>query len=377
MLTMREQSNIRFTSQGDETMPVEFALWRLDGSPTKLEASKLPTELQLENLLAGDISVLGLDVMVVGRQVVTAYGKKVDLLAIDRDGSLHVIELKRDKTPREVVAQALDYGSWVKSLTYDQIAATCSQYAGGAQLEAHFFERFGTQVPEALNQEHHLVIVAAELDASTERIVTYLSADYGVPINVLFFRYFVDDGRSYLARTWLIEPSVAEIQTKSGGKAGKEPWNGSDFYVSFGDGPRRNWEDAREYGFISGGGGKWYSQTLALLQPGHRVFVSIPSKGYVGVGEVLAPWVPVTDFTVEANGVETPILDAPLRAPLMGDHAADPELSEHLVRVKWLKALPEAKAVWEPGMFANQHTACALRSSFTRERVLARFGLDT
>ena len=31
---------------------------------------------------------------------------------------------------------------------------------------------------------------------------------------------------------------------------------------------------------------------------------------------------------------------------------------------------------WEKGMFANQNTACALRSSFTRDRVMARLGLD-
>jgi hypothetical protein len=29
------------------------------------------------------------------------------------EGRIHVIELKRDRTPREVVAQILDYGSWV------------------------------------------------------------------------------------------------------------------------------------------------------------------------------------------------------------------------------------------------------------------------
>jgi RecB family endonuclease NucS len=95
-------------------VPVEFAIWRMDGIPAKLEPSQLPNESQLEDLLAKDISILGLDLLVVGRQVVTAYGKKIDLLAIDQDGALYVIELKRDKTPREVVAQALDYGSWVR-----------------------------------------------------------------------------------------------------------------------------------------------------------------------------------------------------------------------------------------------------------------------
>ena len=357
-------------------MPIEFGLWRMDGGPKKVEASKLPNEAQLESLLASDISILGLDVMVIGRQVVTSFGKRIDLLAMDRDGALYVIELKRDKTPREVVAQSLDYGSWAKSLTYEQIVATHAQFAG-KPLEVAFVERFETPIPDVLNQEHHLVIVASELDASTERIVTYLSADYGVPLNVLFFRHFADDGRTYLARTWLIAPSEAEAHTQvvaGGGK--KEPWNGTDFYVSFGEDARRSWEDARQYGFVSGGGGRWFSRTLELLQPGARVFACIPHKGYVGVGEVVAPSVPVRDFTVERDGKEVSLLALPLKAPSMADGADDPDKSEYVVGVRWTNTVSADKAIWEKGMFANQNTACALRSSLTRERVLARLGLD-
>lgn len=54
--------------------------------------------------------------MVVGRQVTTAFGKLIDLLAVDAEGNLTVVELKRDRTPREVVAQVLDYASWVEVL---------------------------------------------------------------------------------------------------------------------------------------------------------------------------------------------------------------------------------------------------------------------
>jgi RecB family endonuclease NucS len=43
--------------------------------------------------------------MVIGRQVPTSYGKRIDLLAIDAGGDLHAIELKRDRTPREVSIQ--------------------------------------------------------------------------------------------------------------------------------------------------------------------------------------------------------------------------------------------------------------------------------
>ena len=40
----------------------------------------------------------------------------IDLLGLDADGRTHVLKIKRDRTPQDVVAQALDYGSWVKGL---------------------------------------------------------------------------------------------------------------------------------------------------------------------------------------------------------------------------------------------------------------------
>jgi hypothetical protein len=307
--------------------------------------------------------------------VMTAYGKRIDLLGIDAEGDLHLIELKRDRTPREVVAQALDYGSWIKSLDFDRIATIAAEYSGGKRLEELFVDRFGSSMPDAINQDHHLVVVASELDASTERIVGYLS-DLGVPVNVVLFRHFVDDGRSYLVRSWLIPPNEAEVKVNTGAKRGKEPWNGNDYYVAFGG--RREWEDALEFGFVSGGGAPWYWRTLEQLVPGNRVFVCIPGgTGYVGVGEVTEAAVPINDFRVDVGGAEVPLLSAPgLSASSMGEFADDPDRAERVVAVKWLATVPREKAIWEKGMFANQNTACALRSAFTRERVLAALGLD-
>jgi RecB family endonuclease NucS len=55
--------------------------------------------------------------MIIGHQENTLDKGRIDLLAIAPDASLILIELKRDRTPREVVAQALDYASWVDDLT--------------------------------------------------------------------------------------------------------------------------------------------------------------------------------------------------------------------------------------------------------------------
>src|SRR5437762_2911787 len=66
--------------------------------------------------------------MIIGRQVPTPWGKFIDLLCIDGEGKIVVLELKRDKTPREVVAQALDYGSYVKTIQADELRRIFANY---------------------------------------------------------------------------------------------------------------------------------------------------------------------------------------------------------------------------------------------------------
>ncbi|MHB8967101.1 MAG: endonuclease NucS domain-containing protein [Thermoleophilia bacterium] len=358
-------------------MPIEVGIWRMGDKLEKVTFSAIESELKLEDQLAKDISILSADLMLVGRQVMTAFGKFIDLLAMDVDGNLSVIELKKDRTPRDVVAQVLDYASWVQTLSYDDIADIYAEKNGGKELEEGFAEVFGTNPPEKLNQSHQLIVIASELDANTERIINYLSDNYGVPINAVFFRHFQDGSNSYLTRTWLIDPNEVEVKaSKSVAQRGGEVWNGKDFYVSFGDGEHRNWEDGRRYGFVSAGQGKWYSRTMEQLLPGARIFAMIPSIGYVGVGFVTETVVPVNEFKVEIDGKVIPILSAPINAPNMSENSDNPELSEYVVRVEWQETVGKDEAYWEKGLFANQNSVCRLKNRFTLENLKKFFKLE-
>jgi hypothetical protein len=357
-------------------MPIEIALWRLEGSKgIPVASSSLDTEKRLEEVLENDISILGLDrLLLIGRQVPTRFGKFIDLLALGPSGDMYVIELKRDRTPRDVVAQALDYGSWIRQLGYEDIADIFSSYTHGADFDGAQRAAFG-ELPDELNGDHNLIIVASELDLSTERILDYLG-EFEVPINVVFFRYFRDEGDEYLGRSWLIDPAQAETRASPQRNRKKRPWNGIDFYISFGEGQTRNWDDARKYGFVCGGGGKWFSQSLSALKPRNRVFVHIPKKGYVGVGRVTEAVQPVSSFDVLTPSGRLPVLDMKdLKAPDMGHDLSDLDKCEHLVRVEWLQTHDREGAYWEAGFFANQNTAAKFRDMPTLRRLYEHFGI--
>lgn len=340
-------------------MPIQHAIWRVGDNPQPLSASQLASEQKLEEMIVRDPRILSSEWMLIGRQEITSHGGRIDLLAIAPDASLVLIELKRDRTPREIVAQALDYASWVEQLTPDKIAQIYQRFSSGRNLDEAFRQHFGTELDEdTLNQSHQITIVAAELDGPTERIIRYLNAR-DIAINAVFFQVFQHGDEQLLSRAWLIDPgeTQANVATSTKGKGEKEPWNG-EYYVSFGDMNWRSWEDARQYGFISAGGGSWYSQTLKLLSPGDRVWVKIPKTGYVGVGRVTEAVRPIKEFTVQTPAGERPALEVLKHAEQYKPNADDPEKAEYFVRVQWLDTVPTSNAMNEVGLFGNQNTVC-------------------
>ena len=197
-------------------MPDQIRLWEISKDQlNEITQSKLDLESRLETWLDNDISILADDLLAIGRQVITDYGGKLDLLCIDRNGDLVIVELKKDKTAREVIAQALDYASWVKDLSNERVREIANAYLltkNGSNLENAFCEKFSSEFPDILNAQHNIIIVAAQIDSSSERIIKYLSETYGVRINVATFQYFCDSsGRELLARKLLMEAEIKPV----------------------------------------------------------------------------------------------------------------------------------------------------------------------
>lgn len=203
-------------------MPQDVRLWLVDEDSglSELPQGKIDREERIEDWIEKDISIISDDLLVIGRQVDTGFGI-IDLLCLSRDGDLVIIELKRDKTPRDVVAQVLDYASWVKDLDDDKVKeiANLRLASESSSLDNAFMDKFGEKLPDALNQNHNMYIVSSELDTSTERIVNYLNEIHGVGINVATFQYFEQNEKAYLARVFLIPPEKAERQTKVRGRS--------------------------------------------------------------------------------------------------------------------------------------------------------------
>ncbi|MBN4083166.1 hypothetical protein JYU08_00615 [bacterium AH-315-B06] len=222
---------------------------------------------------------------------------------------------------------------------------------------------------ETINQSHEIIIVAAELDSSSERIVAYLN-EYDIPINVITFQFFKSGDQLLLSRAWLIDPIETQVKASSRSERATEEWN-SEFYVSYGvfSDRVRSWDDAIEFGFVSAGGRKWYSRTLGLLSEGDRIWIKAPQHGFVGVGEVLGPFVKASEFTVEKGGIQVPVMEAAKRGSYHSEFINDDEKCEHFVPVKWHHTVSLDNAISEVGLFGNRNTVCKPKTPKWRHTV--------
>lgn len=342
-------------------------LYRLSGNSLEpISRGKLANENLIEGWIERQPDLLGLDLLVIGRQVVTEFGGRIDLLGIDADGNLVIVELKRDRTPREIIAQVLDYASWVSTLTTRQVHDLAAGYLKG-QLDTAFRERFGSALPQTLNETHTMVIVASAFDASSQRIVRYLSEIHDIAINTAFFSVFEDEGRTLLATDWLLDQ--AEVTERSEARV-QAPWSGL-WYVNVGEGSSRSWDDMRKFGFIAAGNGERYSGPLQRLQVGDPIVAYQKQAGYVGYGKITSTAVMARDFETPQG----PLLTQTLVQPNLAHDRDDPKLAEYVVGVEWLKSVPLSRAKWADGLFANQNIVCKLRDPKTIDFLKEQFGV--
>ena len=345
-------------------MPVKHRLWTVEQKPTQVTSTTLGEERALEDMIVATPQILSDQWMLVGRQETTDGGGRADLIAIAPDASLVLIELKRDKTPRDVIAQTLDYASWLSGIGAEDVAAMYERFRPGCSLGKDFKSKFGDDLDEdAINENHQLVVVSTAVDSRTERIVRYL-AGRDVPINLLSFDVFEHGDAQFLSRTWFIDPVEAQASASEGSRSEREPWNG-EFYACFGHDEARSWEEGLRHGFISAGGGGWYSGTLNLLEKGSRVWVKVPNYGFVGVGLVTGRRQSALEFVIQ----DKPALEVLEKGHYHRAFTDDTDRMEYFVPIRWLDHVPIEKAVYEVGLFGNQNTVCRPRTAKWRSTV--------
>ena len=137
-------------------------------------------------------------ILIIGRQVTTNLNTFIDLLGVDQFGNTVVIELKRGKTPRETLAQLIEYASFIDNLDYEQLNEIYQNYSGeDASLEDYHQEYYKSDIAEKVswNKNSKLVIVASNITSEIKQTAMYLRKK-GLDVYCVEFKYFVNHSDS-------------------------------------------------------------------------------------------------------------------------------------------------------------------------------------
>jgi len=163
----------------------------------------LDLEERIHKWIEYDLSIVLPNSILIGSKVKTDHGKELDLLAIDENGDLIILELKRGLTSREITTQVLDFASWAATLTINDLNEILLKRGETRSIIELISEKYGNDEEPNINENQKIYIVASEVDAITERICKYL-ADNGVKLNVVTFNYYKNGESELIAKNILV-----------------------------------------------------------------------------------------------------------------------------------------------------------------------------
>jgi hypothetical protein len=182
-----------------------------------LEPPKKPLrESDLEKLLVAkenaeskqlNSSIFGEELLIIDNQSHTGQGKRADILAIDRQGNMVVIELKRDKAALGVDTQALQY------------LASYSSLKG-----INFINKFEDQIskdnilgflgddvkPESINSSSRIILIARSFDETLFSMGEWLS-EQGVAFRCISYHPYDIGNENYITFSIAFDRSKATI----------------------------------------------------------------------------------------------------------------------------------------------------------------------
>ena len=212
-----------------------MAIFKLNVEDDNLHNAELviakKTDIELEKHLESWIEnspwalVEGEPILWIGRQTSADVEESTifpDLLGIDSEGNLVIVELKKSKAPRDVVAQLLEYAAWAKELSDGQIHGIATTYFQTAKNETTFQDAFSEMFEDempALNRRLRLFVVAEEIPDSVLRVCRFLRTTHSMDINCLTVSTFQTESGERLVNT---ETKVGEEDIVAP-KAGRQP----------------------------------------------------------------------------------------------------------------------------------------------------------
>ena len=118
----------------------------------------------IQEWVAVNPGILGEDLLIIGKEFsgFDLTNERLDLLAVDSNGKLVVIELKRDDTGADAHWQAIKYASYFRRAEATDIIRIMAEYEGVSQEDAEYqlMQHLGADDLNALNNDQRIILAS-------------------------------------------------------------------------------------------------------------------------------------------------------------------------------------------------------------------------
>ena len=214
-------------------MSAEPQLFRIDPetreseSITEVEFAQLGLQERrdIQEWVAGNPEILGDDLLIIAKEF-SAFDRtneRLDLLAVDSDGTLVVIELKRDDSGADVHWQAVKYASYLNQASIDDIISILANYLGNGEThipedkrkeaENTLLEHLGAEDLSTLNSDQRIILASHTFAPEVTTAVLWLNEKAPVEnlITCVKLIPFKDREALYLQAHTIIPAPTVEI----------------------------------------------------------------------------------------------------------------------------------------------------------------------
>jgi hypothetical protein len=210
----------------------------------RIEQYAIGEEKHLEDRFArlGNIQLGNVSILYVGRQVEVSNQNNdmLDILGIDEDGNTVIVELKKDKGRRKVVAQALDYAGRVQDFGYERLNKEYQQTTETENTLRHDHEaQFNLDnplEPEEFNNSQRIVLVGTDFDKRLVNMADFLR-EHRIDVVLVEYKTYKDteQGTELLTTSAIRRPLSEEPTSSTDRTISEEKKRRREFWQEFTD----------------------------------------------------------------------------------------------------------------------------------------------
>ena len=199
-------------------------------APTTFKGEKIKERGDLQRVLREQIEVVAPDCMVLAEEFGSWEDsqRRIDILALDKDASLVVIELKRTERGGHMELQAVRYAAMVSAMTFEQAVEAHRKYLEANDQDGDpsdailSFLEWEDPNEDEFAQEVRIVLVSADFSKELTSAVIWLN-DHDIDIRCIRLKPYRHNGTLLLDVQQLIPlPEAAEFQVRLREKEKKE-----------------------------------------------------------------------------------------------------------------------------------------------------------